>query len=615
MTTTAPPAAPARHIPVHPSLALESMRHSDFDTQSALGELIDNSIQAHARHVRLRFKKENLREGERGRPKWRVASLVVADDGHGMTEQTIFQCLQLGYSDRYDDRSGIGRFGVGMTLGGISQCRRIEVYSKPKDGEWRSTYLDLDEIKAAAERGEIRYLPDPEKADPPADYKDLLSADHGTIVIWKKIDRIHTLHLDDIAHWIGRTYRKWLAPQILQDRRGQPAALVTNEKRVDITLFDGTEPVPIQVYDPLYVIPYKEVDAPAELVDTIEIPIEVDDDITQTTRYSPTATVKVRLSLLPPTLRPERGWANSTEAKERYIDEDHCGVSILREGREVYYGSYVSFFKYFQGPEGQSASDWARLGDRYWGAEIEFPATLDNRFKVRNIKVGAKPIPELADTLKDRMASTIVAFRRRIIDQWDAREKLNREKGDKREKHGGAERTAATVPATPPPTDALKDAAKRKELETLLKPELDGNKSLDDWLKAREGPFVVVPDDGMHPAGPFIEIRGAGGKTIITYASRHPFFKLVDSELHEVSVVSQRVNNPESQKLAEAARTLRAALDLFLMGYAEAYNRLVGTSVDMPPLQLLENQINQWGLYVKQTTDRYLEKRQQDDSA
>lgn len=32
------------HLPIHPSRALESMRNSDFDTKSAIGEAIDNSL-------------------------------------------------------------------------------------------------------------------------------------------------------------------------------------------------------------------------------------------------------------------------------------------------------------------------------------------------------------------------------------------------------------------------------------------------------------------------------------------------------------------------------------------------------------------------------------------
>ena len=38
---------------------LESLRDSDFDSNSAIGEVIDNSIQAEASNIRLSFKLKN----------------------------------------------------------------------------------------------------------------------------------------------------------------------------------------------------------------------------------------------------------------------------------------------------------------------------------------------------------------------------------------------------------------------------------------------------------------------------------------------------------------------------------------------------------------------------
>ena len=106
---------------------LESLRDSDFDSCSALGEVVDNSIQANAQSVRVHFSTLN---------KDQIRSVVFIDDGDGMSKEIIQNCLRLGWSSRYNDRSGIGRFGVGMTLGAIHECRRVEVYSKSKGSEW-----------------------------------------------------------------------------------------------------------------------------------------------------------------------------------------------------------------------------------------------------------------------------------------------------------------------------------------------------------------------------------------------------------------------------------------------------------------------------------------------
>ena len=60
-----------------------------------------------------------------------------------MGPKTIEDCLGFGFSTRYDDRDGIGRFGVGLTLAFLNQCLKCEVYSKQKGKDWYYTYSDI----------------------------------------------------------------------------------------------------------------------------------------------------------------------------------------------------------------------------------------------------------------------------------------------------------------------------------------------------------------------------------------------------------------------------------------------------------------------------------------
>ena len=101
------------------SNALDSLRSSDFDALSAYGEVIDNSIQAEAKNISLMFELNRLRRTST------VEHLAFGDDGQGMDADTIASCLKLGWSSRFNDRTGIGRFGVGMVLGAIHECKRI----------------------------------------------------------------------------------------------------------------------------------------------------------------------------------------------------------------------------------------------------------------------------------------------------------------------------------------------------------------------------------------------------------------------------------------------------------------------------------------------------------
>ncbi len=160
---------------------LESLRDSDFDSCSAYGEVIDNSIQADAENIKIKFEP---------RARTHIARVIFTDDGRGMDRDVLQNCLRLGWSSRYNDRSGIGRFGVGMTLGAIHECRRIEVFSKPEGGEWHYTYLDLDEIEENDRKGEEWEIPTPIKRSPKDHVPDAyIPRTHGTIVIWSKYDR------------------------------------------------------------------------------------------------------------------------------------------------------------------------------------------------------------------------------------------------------------------------------------------------------------------------------------------------------------------------------------------------------------------------------------------
>ena len=189
---------------VEQDTALESMRASDFDCYSAYGEIIDNSIQAHATDIRIEFQE---RVDRNARTK-KIGRVLFADNGIGMEKNILHTCLKLGKSTRYNDRSGIGRFGVGMTLGAIHECRHVDVYSKVKDGLWHHTYLDLDEIK----NGTLTSIPVPAQKDPEFEIRNYIK-DSGTLVIWskydKQIDPYETV-VEESKIWLGRTFRKFI---------------------------------------------------------------------------------------------------------------------------------------------------------------------------------------------------------------------------------------------------------------------------------------------------------------------------------------------------------------------------------------------------------------------
>ena len=138
---------------------IRSERESDFDSNSAYGEVIDNSIQANAKIIKIIFKTNIIKKNEL------LESIAFGDDGIGMPPNILENCLTQGYSSRYNDRSGIGRFGVGMTKAFMNQCLICEVYSKEKDKDWFFTKVDIspdnenkNEIPPAIKKSSFRFI-------------------------------------------------------------------------------------------------------------------------------------------------------------------------------------------------------------------------------------------------------------------------------------------------------------------------------------------------------------------------------------------------------------------------------------------------------------------------
>ena len=79
----------------------------------------------------------------------------------------------------------MGRYGFGLYMSSISQCRKTEIHSWQKNNILKS-WLDIDEITESEE--EIEYVP-VEKLDKfPKEIRDLLPkkiSENGTIVSWK----------------------------------------------------------------------------------------------------------------------------------------------------------------------------------------------------------------------------------------------------------------------------------------------------------------------------------------------------------------------------------------------------------------------------------------------
>ncbi len=172
-------------LPPLPSVLIESLRNIGYTMETALADIIDNSITAQASNVSVHFEWCN------GDP-W----IATIDDGYGMSKETLFQAMRFGSNSpaRERDLHDLGRFGLGMKTASISQCRRVTVCTKQDNGihccEW-----DLDMfVNSLSSEWMLRVLDDSEIANDLLLERlvqlNLFNVSSGTVILWRKLDSV-----------------------------------------------------------------------------------------------------------------------------------------------------------------------------------------------------------------------------------------------------------------------------------------------------------------------------------------------------------------------------------------------------------------------------------------
>lgn len=568
------------HVPlVKVDTALKSLRSSDFDIPAAVGEMIDNSLEAKANNIKIRLVQGERKVGKNPKPTPVVELIAVSDDGVGMKEDVLHQSLVLGYSTRYNSRKGLGRFGVGATLAGISQAQRIEIYSRDNAGQqYLYSYIDLEEIETGAQE----YMPKPQARALPKQFADMMGPGTGTLVVWSKCDRliqgedgtVNDLNVvrDELIHWVSRAYRYFL----------DGGVRIELDNRV------------IEPHDPLYLmtIPRFSTDPKAEVLVDEQIQWSVPGD------PSRTATVRIRMTLLPEDWRRKRGAGGSTFARDRRIHENK-GLSITRAQREIFWGLPHRFYPTDHEP--------VRDIDRWFGIEISFDPELDECFRVRNVKRGAEPVDALRDTLRNLLKGPITAARKRIKKTYTDEE--NKKKAEERI-HQQAEEIGAEVEKTSPKARAAADMneeARETKIDELATAAAQATHEQgtaapaaspeDIKHRLKQFPFSII--DMQWPGKEFIEIEHLGTNTVVKLNNGHPFFtKIYSPLLKAAGVLTEPTDDPETQagpsqeELQRLARIVHVGLDLLIVSYAKA------ESIDPDPAERYGDLRMQWGMFL-----------------
>lgn len=352
-----------RHPP-SASCLTASMRDIGYSLETAIADLIDNSISAGAEMVELVC---NLADDE--------PALVILDNGRGMSHDELLAAMRHGAINPAQQRSSddLGRFGLGLKTASFSQCRSLTVLTRRDNctsaAEWN---LDLirskdDWILRLLDDKEIRSLPCADRL-PTA----------GTAVIWRHLDRMGEGVLEDDLHelvneklaavnrHLSLVFHRFLAGKI----RKRPRLMIT---------INGD---PVKAFDPFCR------DNPATQVLPEEVVRLKGSDI------------RLQPYILPHYSRMSAKQYNYYTNRSDFISNQ--GVYVYRNGRLMAWGGW---FRLMSNGE---ATKLARV-------QIDFPNSLDEDWTIDIKKSRAHPPPPIRERMRqiiDRISERSVRVHR-----------------------------------------------------------------------------------------------------------------------------------------------------------------------------------------------------------
>ena len=157
---------------------MESLRATGYSLPDAVSDLIDNSITAGSRNIWLNFHWA-------GADSW----TSILDDGCGMSESALIGAMRIGSRSPREVRepSDLGRYGLGLKTASISQARSLTVATRVAERDGTTTRRwDLDHLAATGD-WQLLHVPVETVGD---DVERLSQLEHGTLVVWNKLDRL-----------------------------------------------------------------------------------------------------------------------------------------------------------------------------------------------------------------------------------------------------------------------------------------------------------------------------------------------------------------------------------------------------------------------------------------
>ena len=170
-----------------------ALRQIGYSLEQAIADLVDNSINAGAGHVLIRF----LHDGEH------IRALAIADDGNGMNDAELLDAMRFGSHEK-NDPATLGKFGMGMKLASLSHAQTMTVFSRAS-GRSSARRWTIEGISTGWWCERLRSDAAATMLDRKWGIMDLSVS--GTVVLWEEIDRLPS-HRSGFRYTLGALERR-----------------------------------------------------------------------------------------------------------------------------------------------------------------------------------------------------------------------------------------------------------------------------------------------------------------------------------------------------------------------------------------------------------------------
>jgi anti-sigma regulatory factor (Ser/Thr protein kinase) len=356
---------------------LQSARSYGYSIETAIADIIDNSITASATEINIIFGVDQYSSFVR-----------IEDNGAGMNEDQLKNAMKIGSFNPLDNRleNDLGRFGLGLKTASFSQCRRLTVKTKNKKGSEFIRCWDLDVVANEKDWVLLRECADKNSVKNLAGITNKVS---GTIILWEKLDRLdESVELkskkehfyrkfDNVNKHLGLTFHRFIEV-------GEIAIIINNDLVEAVNPFHVSKEVP-----------------------STELPEEQ-------------LSINGQGIMIQPFILPHESKISIDERKDLEIIKgwtDHQGIYLYRNKRLISDGTWLDLS--FRKKESQ----------RLCRIRIDIPNTLDKEWQIDVKKASAK----IPDVVRKRIKDICFNSLEKAIKVYSHRGSYVRRRGDKKE--------------------------------------------------------------------------------------------------------------------------------------------------------------------------------------